>query len=96
MNHIKLLNTKVKSQYKGAGNAFLIMENGEPSKLIYENPEFPPVSKDFTDDELVQLFIDNAVDFEELERKQAVILMGTCSCYDFAFPEVFIDFKDEV
>ncbi|MFE3973265.1 MULTISPECIES: hypothetical protein [unclassified Peribacillus] len=94
MDHIKLINTQVEDQYKGAGNAFLVMENGSPTKLIYENPEFPPVAKELNEDELMQLFVDSEVDFWDLEQKQAVILMGTCSCYDFAFPEVFIDFKN--
>ncbi|MED3911218.1 hypothetical protein P4597_18975 [Peribacillus simplex] len=95
MNHINLTNTKVEGQYKGAGHAFLVMEDGAPTKLIYENPEYPAVSIELSDDELMEIFINNEVDFEVLERKQAVILMGTCSCYQFAFPEVFIDFKDE-
>lgn len=95
MDHIKLINTQVEEQYKGAGNAFLVMENGSPTKLIYENPEFPMVGRDLSDDELIHLFIDSEVDFWDLEQKQAVILIGTCSCYEFAFPEVFIDFTSK-
>ncbi|WP_427036624.1 hypothetical protein [Cytobacillus pseudoceanisediminis] len=95
MEHIDLRNTAVEGQYKGAGHAFLIMENGEPTKLIYENPEMPPVAKELTEDELFDLFAENDVDFWELDGKDAKILMGTCSCYSFCFPEVFIDFKDK-
>jgi hypothetical protein len=93
VNHIKLVGTKVENQYKGAGNALLVMEGDEPTTLIYENPECPPVSRELTEDDLIELFVSHRVDFEELEEKGAVILMGICSCYDFAFPEVFIDFK---
>lgn len=96
MSHIDLRNTKVEDQYKGAGNAFLVMENGEPSKLIYENPEFTAISKDLTENELVMLFIDHDADFDILERKKATVLIGTCSCYNFCFPEVFIDFMEEI
>ncbi|RDZ07204.1 hypothetical protein C3744_27765 [Priestia megaterium] len=93
MNHIKLVGTQVESYYRGCGEAFLVVENGKPTKLIYENPEMPAVRKDLNDDELMDLFAEHGVDFYELERKEAVILMGTCSCYDFCFPELFIDFK---
>lgn len=95
MNHINLTKTAVEGQYRGAGHAFLLMENGEPTKLIYENPEMPPVAKELTEDEIFSLFAENAVDFEELDGKNAQILMGTCSCYSFCFPEVFIDFKSQ-
>lgn len=94
MNHIDLGDTKVADQYKGAGDAFLVMVNGEPTKLIYENPECPPVPVNLNDEELISLFDDNDVDFDDLERKRAVILIGSCSCYQFAFPEVFINFSD--
>ncbi|MCC5802251.1 hypothetical protein [Rossellomorea vietnamensis] len=50
MEHIKLAGTKVEEQYKGAGNALLVMEGGEPTTLIYENPESPPVSRELTED----------------------------------------------
>ncbi|MFJ7855279.1 hypothetical protein ACIQX3_21310 [Peribacillus frigoritolerans] len=95
MEHIKLLGTKVESQYNGCGNAFLTVENGSPTKLFYENPTMPAVSKELTVEELMELFADNDVDFEVLEQKQAAILIGTCSCYEFAFPEVFIDFTSK-
>lgn len=94
MDHIDLINTMVEDQYNGVGNAFLIMENGQPTKLIYENPEIPAIRKELSEDELVQLFVDHEVDFEELEEKQGVILIGTCSCFQFTFPEIFIDFKN--
>ncbi|MGD6775242.1 hypothetical protein [Sutcliffiella horikoshii] len=93
MEHIKLIGTRVEGQYKGAGNAFLVMEAGEPSQLIYENTELPCIAKELTDEELVELFVANRVNFKELEVNGAQILMGTCSCYDFAFPEVLIDFS---
>ena len=93
MEHIKLIGTKVENQYKGAGNAFLVMEADGPSQLIYENPEFPCIARELTDEELVDLFATYEVNFDELEKKGAVILMGACSCYDFAFPEVFINFS---
>jgi hypothetical protein len=94
--YIELKGTAVEKQYLGAGNAFLVMENGSPTKLIYENPEFPAVSKDLSDDDVFNLFAENDVDFYRLERKRGKILMGTCSCYQFAFPEVLIDMEEGV
>lgn len=94
MEHIGLKGTAVEGQYKGAGHAFLVIENGEPTKLVYENPEMPPVAKELTEDDICLLFAENEVSFMDLDGKNAQILMGTCSCYSFCFPEVFIDFKN--
>jgi hypothetical protein len=95
MDSINLAGTRVEEQYLGAGDAFLLLENDQPSKLIYENPKCTPVRVNLSDDELFQLFVDNGIDFDTLDKKDAVILMGTCSCYQFVFPEVFIDFRED-
>ncbi|WP_432352735.1 hypothetical protein [Sporosarcina sp. A2] len=95
MDHIKLIGTAVEGQYKGAGAAFLVIANGEPTKLIYENPECPPVRKELSEDDIFQLFEDNGVCFHELEKAKGQILMGDCSCYDFCFPEILIDTCDK-
>jgi hypothetical protein len=96
MNHIKLSGTPVENQYRGAGLAYLVVEKGVPSKLIYENNKNPGIAIDLSDDEFYELLADKGVDFYDLERKKSQILMGTCSCYDFCFPEVLIDFNEEV
>jgi hypothetical protein len=85
-NVIELKESAVEDQYKGAGNAFLVLENKSPTKLVYENPEAPIVSKELSDDELCQLFEDHGVDLSK-----GKILTGMCSCYEFCFPEVLID-----
>lgn len=96
MNHIKLSGTPVEHQYRGAGLAYLVVKNGVPSKLIYENDKNPGISIELSDDEFYDLLADHGVDFYTLERTQSQILMGTCSCYDFCYPEVLIDFNEVV
>ncbi|ARK31859.1 hypothetical protein [Halalkalibacter krulwichiae] len=95
LEHYNLAGTAVEDQYKGAGYAFLVVENGEFTKLIYENPECPPVAKDLSEDEILKLFIENSVDFYELEKNKGKIYSGMCSCFQFVLPEVVIDTETE-
>ncbi|WP_088105238.1 hypothetical protein [Halalkalibacter urbisdiaboli] len=95
LNYINLQDTAVENQYRGAGYAFLVVENGVPTKLIYENSECPAIDKELSGDEIFQLFDEHSIDFNKLERNKGKIFRGMCSCYQFVLPEIFIDTTEE-
>ncbi|GGD07815.1 hypothetical protein [Pontibacillus salipaludis] len=94
MPHINLPEALLEKDYKGAGNALLVYENGELTKLIYENQDCPPVAVDLSFDQFLDLLIDNGVDLEKLEEVGGKVLGGTCSCCQFVFPTILLDMEE--
>jgi hypothetical protein len=86
--YINLFGTPVESQYKGCGDAVLIVRNGKLSKLIYENTECTTPQVALSDEQFEQLLVENGVNLVEDD-----VYIGICSRYQFFFPVLFNEWK---
>ncbi|ARI78241.1 hypothetical protein [Halobacillus mangrovi] len=82
IEYINLLGSNVETQYNGQGNALLIVQKGEPKKLIYEEAN----SFLCSEEGLRKTFESNGLAYEELNPKNDEILIGHCDGFRFCFP----------
>ncbi|WP_085508812.1 hypothetical protein [Thalassobacillus devorans] len=94
---IELAGTEVEAAYRGAGNAILIVEGGELTKLIYENQACPAVGIELNTDQFYALLAEHGVYLDELEPFNGdQILLGHCSAYTFCFPWEYFGESTEI
>jgi len=75
--------------YNGAGPAYLVVNNGSITKLIYETPECTPIGNpDMTYGDVDDLLREHGVDLLALNLFEGdEVYFGMCSCCDFCYPE---------